>query len=148
MVVQNWQEEAVQGWQEVAVQDWQEVQKTSRMASCSLYRKVNYPLMSRTELETILLFQRVNDDWVREVHMFSSNNKKGKNFVVFRDRNNKKVLGLKQLKVHLDQQGEDRLFLDKMEFKSDKDPEVVSNKVGANKIAKKQARDWINEVRK
>ena len=80
--------------------------------------------------------------------MFSSNNKKGKNFVVFRDRNNKKVLGLKQLKVHLDQQGEDRLFLDKMEFKSDKDPEVVSNKVGANKIAKKQARDWINEVRK
>ena len=77
--------------------------------------------------------------------MFSSIKKKGKNFVVFRNRNNKKFLGLKKLHSHLDQQGQDKLFLEDIAFKSDKDPEIVSNKVGANKIAKKEACDWINE---
>ena len=116
------------------------------MASCSLFTSVSYPLMSHSELETLLLFQRVSEDWVREVHMFSSIKKKGKHFVVFRNRNNKKVLGLKQLQSHLDQEGHDGLFLDSIAFKSDKDPQIVSNKVGANKIAKRQARDWIKGV--
>merc|ERR1712123_17943 len=118
------------------------------MASCSLLTTGKYPLMSRAELETILLFQRVNDDWVREVHMFSSIKKKGMHFVVFRNISNKKLLGLKELQLHLEQQGHDRKFLEQVAFKSDKDPEVVSNKVGANKIAKKEAQDWINEVNK
>ena len=92
------------------------------------------------------MFQKVSEDWVREVHMFSSIKKRGKNFVVFRNKRNKKLIGLKQLQAHLDQQGHDGLFLEKIAFKSDKDPEIVSNKVGANKIAKRQARDWIQDV--
>ena len=80
--------------------------------------------------------------------MFSSIKKKGMHFVVFRNISNKKLLGLKELQLHLEQHGHDRKFLEQVAFKSDKDPEVVSNKVGANKIAKKEAQDWINEVNK
>ena len=116
------------------------------MASCSLYTAAPYPLLTRQELETLLLFQEVDDDWVREVHMFSSASKKGKNYVVFRNKNNKKFFGMNQLQSHLNQQGKDGRFLEHMSFKSDKDPEVVSNKVGANKVAKRQARDWIGRV--
>ena len=116
------------------------------MASCSLFTPNSYPLLSRSELESLLLFERVDMDWVREVHMYSSMKKKGKNFVVFRNRNNKKVLGLKNLKTHLEQQGLNLSVLENANFKSDKEAKVVSNKVGSNKIAKREALDWIKHV--
>ena len=78
--------------------------------------------------------------------MHSSMKKKGRNFVVFRNRNNKKVIGLQQLKYHLHQQGQDGSFLENVPFRSDKEAKIVSNKVGANKAAKRQAHDWMENV--
>ena len=117
------------------------------MASCSLFTPNSYPLLSCSELESLLLFERGDMDWVREVHMYSSMKKKGKNFVVFRNRNNKKVLGLKNLKTLMERQGQDLSVLENANFKSDKEPQVVSNKVGSNKIAKREALDWIKDVK-
>ena len=53
--------------------------------------------------------------------------------------------GLTELKYYLQQQKEDVLFLNDIKFKNDKDEDIVSNKVGANKIAKIQALKWIKE---
>ena len=63
----------------------------------------------------------------------------------FRDGSQKKVEGLTELKYYLKQQKEDVLFLDDIKFKNDKDEDIVSNKVGANKIAKQLALQWIKE---
>ena len=44
-------------------------------------------------------------------------------------------------------QGQDLSVLENANFKSDKEPKVVSNKVGSNKIAKREALDWIKDVK-
>ena len=52
---------------------------------------------------------------------------------------------LEELKMYLDQQGESSQFLDGIRFKNDMDHDIVSNKTGANKIAKESARIWVQE---
>ena len=55
--------------------------------------------LTRDELASLLIFQRITDDWVREVHRFESMRKKRKHFVIFRDSNNRKLTSLAELKV-------------------------------------------------
>ena len=57
--------------------------------------------LTRDELATLLIFQRITDSWVREVHRFESMRKKKQNFVIFRDANNRKLTSLAELKVIL-----------------------------------------------
>ena len=116
------------------------------MARCSLVTPKAYPLLSCSELDSLLLFERVAWDWVREVHRHSSITKKGKIFVVFRNSKNEKFLRFKQLIIHLELAGYDVSCLENAEFKSDKNPDLIANKVGANKIAKIQAQDWIKDI--
>ena len=55
--------------------------------------------MTRDELASLLIFQRITDSWVREVHRFESMRKRKQNFVIFRDSNNRKLTSLAELKV-------------------------------------------------
>ena len=55
--------------------------------------------LTRDELATLLIFQRITDSWVREVHRFESMRKRKQNFVIFRDSNNRKLTTLAELKV-------------------------------------------------
>ena len=57
--------------------------------------------LTRDELATLLIFQRITDSWVREVHRFESMRKKKQHFVIFRDANNRKLTSLAELKVIL-----------------------------------------------
>ena len=118
------------------------------MARCSLFTPKAYPLLSCSELDSLLLFERVAWDWVREVHRHSSITKKGKIFVVFRNSKNKKFFRLRQLIIHLEHSGYDVSCLENADFKSDKNPDLIANKVGANKIAKTKAREWIKDIEK
>merc|ERR1712059_144683 len=54
--------------------------------------------------------------------------------------NNKKLFSLEDLKMEL----EDPAFLDHMEFKTAFCHDIVSNKVGANTIARKAAKAWMS----
>ena len=55
--------------------------------------------LTRDELATLLIFQRITDSWVREVHRFESMRKRKQNYVIFRDSNNRKLTSLAELKV-------------------------------------------------
>merc|ERR1711892_22771 len=69
--------------------------------------------------------------------------KKGKkNFVIFRNCKNKKLTSLEELKEEF----EDASFLKNTEFKSAFSNDIVSNKVGANKVARRAANAWIAEI--
>ena len=48
---------------------------------------------------------------------------------------------------YCDHLGYDTECLKNSVFKYDKSPDIVANRVGANKIAKKQAKDWIKDVK-
>merc|ERR1712076_37078 len=96
-------------------------------------------LLTRADLNSLLIFENLCDDWVREVHKFNSQRKKKKNYVIFRNCENKKVSSLEELKEEL----EDTSFLETANFKSAFSHDIVSNKVGANKIARKAAKEWM-----
>ena len=66
-------------------------------------------------------------------------------FYFFRNKSSKKVNSLVELKYYLKQQGEDETFLENIKFKNDRDHDIVSNKTGANKLAKLSAREWVEE---
>lgn len=92
----------------------------------------------------MIVFEIVNDEWARSVHQHKSRQKKGAHYVVFRSiKGNKKLYGLEELRFYLNQQGLDYEFLKSVKFQNDRDHDVVSNKVGANKIAKEKAKKWI-----
>ena len=57
--------------------------------------------MTRDELATLLIFQRITNSWVREVHRFESMRKRRQNYVIFRDSNNRKLTSLAELKVRI-----------------------------------------------
>ena len=63
-----------------------------------------------------------------------------------RNKSTKKINGLGELKMYLEQQGKDARYLDDIKFKNDRDHDIVSNKTGANKVAKESAREWVNET--
>ena len=97
-------------------------------------------ILSIEDLSTILIFEEISADWVREVHSFTFKRKKKKkkqkrHFVLFRNPNNRKLYSLKDLQS-------EGVEVDKISFRSAKEHKVVSNKVGANKIARKAAKAW------
>ena len=56
-------------------------------------------VLTKGELSTLLVFQRISDSWVREVHKFESFRKRRHHFVIFRDSNNRILTSLADLKV-------------------------------------------------
>ena len=80
------------------------------MAECSLYKEKPWGLLDPNHRASLLLFQvqfcaphitpgtssiflqRIGHGWVREVHMHASTRKKGKSYVLFRNRQNQVVL--------------------------------------------------------
>jgi len=118
------------------------------MPGCSLFRPRPQGLLSRSELASLILFQRLSYGWVREVHLHSSKRKKGKIFVLFRNTENRVLSGLAELTRHLEEQGLDDSWLESCEFLSDRDPKIVSNRVGANKKARREAGHWMEEAEK
>ena len=64
--------------------EWCMVSIVERMAQCSLFSPRHYPLMTREELDSLLVFERVDGEWVRTVHRHTSRQKLGKHYVVFR----------------------------------------------------------------
>eukprot|EP00092_Neocalanus_flemingeri_P040857 GFUD01044477.1.p1 GENE.GFUD01044477.1~~GFUD01044477.1.p1 ORF type:complete len:837 (+),score=327.73 GFUD01044477.1:152-2662(+) len=102
-------------------------------------------LLNAEDLSSLLVFDTLSSDWVREVHMFKSQRrKKEKTFVIFRNFRNKKISSLEELKEEFD----DADFLDNAQFKSGQSHDIVSNKVGANKTARKAAKAWMAEAAK
>ena len=99
------------------------------------------PQLTRDDLNSLLIFEKLCDDWVREVHKFNSERKKKKSYVIFRNCENKKLSSLEELKNEL----EDTSFLEDTTFKTGFDHDIVSNKVGANKVARRAAKVWIAE---
>jgi len=102
------------------------------------------PQLTRDDLNSLLIFENLCNDWVREVHRFTSERKKKKNFVIFRNCENKKLTSLEGLKEEL----EDTSFLENAEFKSAFSHDIVSNKVGANKRARRAAKAWMADPTK
>merc|ERR1711872_350403 len=97
------------------------------------------PLLKAADLNSLLIFEKLCDDWVREVHKFTSERKKKKSYVIFRNVENKKLTSLEELKEELN----DVSFLENLEFKSAFSHDIVSSKVGANKNARKAAKAWM-----
>merc|ERR1712198_831335 len=95
--------------------------------------------LTRDELASLLIFQRITDSWVREVHRFESMRKREQNFVIFRDSNNRKLTSLAELKA-------EGVEVDESSFKTAVCNEIVSNKVGANKKARREVRAWTHEM--
>merc|ERR1711970_1409991 len=106
--------------------------------------KMPGPQLTRDDLNSLLIFENLCNDWVREVHRFTSERKKKKNFVIFRNCENKKLTSLEGLKEEL----EDISFLENAEFKSAFSHDIVSNKVGANKRARRAAKAWMADPTK
>merc|ERR1711979_105138 len=101
--------------------------------------KMPGPKLTTADLNSLLIFEKLCDDWVREVHKFTSERKKKKSYVIFRNVENKKLTSLEELKEELN----DVSFLENLEFKSAFSHDIVSNKVGANKNARKAAKAWM-----
>merc|ERR1712106_841510 len=123
-------------------------QRSSKVATRQHYRwtvsvlKMPGPLLSTSDLNSLLIFEKLCDDWVREVHRFNSERKKKLSFVIFRNSANRKLTSLEELKEEL----EDISFLENTTFKTGFSHDIVSNKVGANKIARKAAKAWMAET--
>merc|ERR1712212_1399331 len=115
------------------------IRATSRPRRLIKALKMSSPLLKATDLNSLLIFEKLCDDWVREVHKFTSERKKKKSYVIFRNSENKKLTSLDELKDELD----DVSFLENLEFKSAFSHDIVSNRVGANKIARKAAKAWM-----
>merc|ERR1711970_200872 len=106
--------------------------------------KMPGPQLTRDDLNRLLIFENLCNDWVREVHRFTSERKKKKSYVIFRSCENKKLTSLEGLKEEL----EDASFLENAEFKSAFSHDIVSNKVGANKRARRAAKAWMADPTK
>merc|ERR1712020_122962 len=89
--------------------------------------------LTRDELATLLIFQRITDSWVREVHRFESMRKRRKHFVIFRDANNRKLTSLAELKA-------EGVEVDESSFQTADCNEIVSKK------ARRAVRAWTNEL--
>merc|ERR1712021_50323 len=96
-------------------------------------------LLTTEDLSSLLLFTVVTDEWVREVHRFTSQRKKKQCYVLFRNRADRRLYSLEELKQELG----NAAFLDFVEFKTAFSHDIVSNKVGANSKARKCAKSWM-----
>merc|ERR1712002_272723 len=87
--------------------------------------KMPGPQLTRDDLNSLLIFEKLCNDWVREVHRFTSERKKKKSFVIFINCENKKLTSLEGLKQEL----EDVSFLENAEFKSAFSHDIVSTRL-------------------
>merc|ERR1712142_790165 len=115
------------------------IRATSRPRRLIKAITMSSPLLKAADLNSLLIFEKLCDDWVREVHKFTSERKKKKSYVIFRNVENKKLTSLEELKEELN----DVSFIENLEFKSAFSHDTVSNKVGANKNARKAAKAWM-----
>merc|ERR1712142_951346 len=120
------------------------IRATSRPRRLIKAITMSSPLLKAADLNSLLIFEKLCDDWVREVHKFTSERKKKKSYVIFRNVENKKLTSLEELKEELN----DVSFLENLEFKSAFSHDIVSNKVGANKNARKAAKAWMADPNK
>merc|ERR1712002_1140072 len=97
-------------------------------------------MISKDDLKSLLIFEEINNDWAREVHSYTSMRKRKQSYVVFRNRDNRKVFSLEEL---LDE----GIKIDTTTFQSATDHSIVSNKVGARKRANKKAKIWLSNER-
>merc|ERR1712156_937093 len=95
--------------------------------------------LTSEELATLIIFQRINNNWAREVHRFESKKKGRKNYVIFRDSNNRKLTSLADLKA-------EGVEVDESSFIPLSSNEIVSNRVGANKRARREVRAWTVQL--
>jgi len=95
--------------------------------------------LTSEELATLIIFQRINKTWAREVHRFESKKNGRKNYVIFRDLNNRKLTSLADLKA-------EGVEVDESSFIPPSCNEIVSNRVGANKKARREVRAWTNQL--
>merc|ERR1712156_1302523 len=95
--------------------------------------------LTSEELATLIIFQRINNNWAREVHRFESKKKGRKNYVIFRDSNNRKLTSLADLKA-------EGVEVDESSFIPPSSNEIVSNRVGANKRARREVRAWTDQL--
>merc|ERR1712109_132217 len=95
--------------------------------------------LTSEELATLIIFQRINNNWAREVHRFESKKKGRKNYVIFRDSNNRKLTSLADLKA-------EGVEVDESSFIPLSSNEIVSNRVGANKRARREVRAWTDQL--
>merc|ERR1711962_1057535 len=95
--------------------------------------------LTSEELATLIIFQRINSNWAREVHRFESKKKGRKNYVIFRDSNNRKLTSLADLKA-------EGVEVDESSFIPPSSNEIVSNRVGANKKARREVRAWTDQL--
>merc|ERR1711962_635673 len=95
--------------------------------------------LTSEELATLIIFQRINSNWAREVHRFESKKKGRKNYVIFRDSNNRKLTSLEDLKA-------EGVEVDESSFIPLSSNEIVSNRVGANKRARREVRAWTVQL--
>jgi len=95
--------------------------------------------LTSEELATLIIFQRINNNWAREVHRFESKKKGKKNYVIFRDSNNRKLTSLADLKA-------EGVEVDESSFIPPSSNDIVSNRVGANKKARREARAWTDQL--
>merc|ERR1712156_853115 len=95
--------------------------------------------LTSEELATLIIFQRINKTWAREVHRFESKKKGRKNFDIFRDSNNRKLTSLADLKA-------EGVEVDESSFIPPSSNEIVSNRVGANKKARREVRAWTDQL--
>ena len=101
-------------------------------------------------------------DWVREIHWHTSNTKKGKHYVLFRwsfrnlelslillfwrNKDNRKFSTRKELIDYLQYQELRTVEFEVQRFRNWNEKLVRDNRVGANKVAKIEARRWVNDV--
>merc|ERR1712156_1276535 len=95
--------------------------------------------LTSEELATLIIFQRINKTWAREVHRFESKKKGKKNYVIFRDLSNRKLTSLADLKA-------EGVEVDESSFIPPSSNDIVSNRVGANKKARREARAWTDQL--
>merc|ERR1711971_1071382 len=122
--------------------------KLSRQDKIQKHKKLLVKMLTvpRETYYTLLIFDRLDADWAREVHRYVSKRKQGKTYVMFRNSANQTLNSLDDLKLHYKLAGKDIAFLTEKKFKTGSDHEIVSNKVGANRKARKSAQRWIAEV--
>merc|ERR1712080_613695 len=103
----------------------------------------------REHLATLLIFERLDEagEWVREVHRHTSKRKQGQTYVIFRNRKNAILKSLDEVKSLAASAGKDVSYLDNIKFQTGSSHDIVSNKVGANERARREAHKWVAEVR-
>ena len=94
-------------------------------------------------LVLILFSLRLDQDWVREVHRFTSYRKRRQSYVLFRNVHNKILHSIDDLSEYISTEA-----IINGQFTSGNSHEIVSNKVGANKRARTEAKRWMDEIKK